>query len=49
MKFKTKIRKYRNGSWAIGITLVHVDDDIVLYIKLFKWYLTIGYMSEDWV
>ena len=49
MRFRAKIRKYSHGAWAIGMTLVHVDREVVLYIKLFKWYLTVGYMNEDWV
>lgn len=49
MRFRVKIRKYSKYSWAIGITLVRVYRDVILYIKLFKWCLTIGYTSEDWM
>ena len=49
MKFRAKIRKYSRGVWAIGVTLVHVDRETVLYIKLIKLCLMIGYMYEDWV
>lgn len=49
MRFRAKIRKYSKGAWAIGITLIYLDKEVILYIKLLKWYLAIGYMNEDWV
>lgn len=49
MKFRAKMQRYRDGVWAVGISLAHIPDETVLYIKLFKWYLIVGYMYEDWV
>lgn len=49
MKFRAKIHRYLDGNWAVGLSLVHVQDEIVAYFKLFKWCLMIGYMGPDWV
>lgn len=49
MRFRIKTGKYLHDTWAIGMTLVHMDKETLLYIKLFKWYLIVGYMNEDWV
>jgi hypothetical protein len=47
IKFKTEIRKYTYGVWSVGISLAHIPDETILYIKLFKWYIMIGYVNDE--
>lgn len=46
MKIKTELNKYSNGVWALGISISHIPKEVYLYIKLFKWYLSICFMKE---
>lgn len=49
IKFRAKINKYDNGIWGFGFNLAHIPNQTILYIKLIKWYICIGFMNEDWI
>lgn len=49
IKFRVKMDKFSKGCWAVGLSLIHIPKETILYIKLFKWHIDIGFMGEDWV
>ncbi len=46
--FRVKIDKQPIGWWSFGICLSHQDEETYVYINLFKWSISIGYMYADW-
>lgn len=46
VKFKYKIVPMMKGQWSIGICLSHLDRETYLYINLFKWNLSIGFLED---
>ena len=47
VRFRIKTDKHPNGMWSFCIALTHLVDETYLYISLFKWFISIGYLYED--
>ena len=48
-KFGISIDKHSEGMWSFGIALSHFVKETYLYINLFKWSISIGflYIAEE--
>jgi hypothetical protein len=44
-KFGIKIDKTYKGQWSIGLCLSHWDNETYLFINLFKWSISIGWLD----
>lgn len=45
-KFQIKIDKQWKGMWSFGACLSHCGEETYLYVNLFKWSITIGFLYE---
>ena len=49
VRFRIKTDKYPNDMWSFSIGLSHFTDETYLYVNLFRWSVSIGYLYEDQV
>ena len=47
VKFGVKIDKHSDGLWSFGACLSHFYDETYLYINLFKYTVSIGFLYKD--
>lgn len=43
-KFRIKVDNMYKGNWSFGICLSHAWEETYLYINLFKWSISIGWL-----
>lgn len=48
-RFRIKVDKHFPGLWGFGLCISHMTDETYLYISLFKWSISVGFLYEDWV
>lgn len=46
-KFRVKVDKHSDGLWSFGACLSHFYDETYLYINLFKYTVSIGFLYKD--
>ena len=46
VKFGVKVDKREDGMWSFGICLSHFVEETYLYINLFRWSISIGYLYD---
>lgn len=46
-KFGIKIDKMYKGWWSFGVCVSHADTETYLFINLFKWSISIGWLDID--
>jgi hypothetical protein len=47
VKFGIKIDEHSDGVWSFGTCLSHYFDETYLYINLFKYTVSIGFLYKD--
>lgn len=46
-KFRVKVDSIIKEAWSIGLCLSHWYDETYLYINLFKWSISIGFLYSE--
>lgn len=46
-KFGIKVDKHSDGLWSLGMCLSHFYDETYLYVNLFKWTVSIGFLYKE--
>lgn len=46
-KFRIKVDDIGYNKWSFGICVSHWWEETYLYINLFKWTISIGFMNKD--
>lgn len=49
VRFRIKMDKNQSNMWSFGIGISHFVDETYLYVNFFRWFISIGYLYEDWV
>lgn len=52
LKFGIRVDNRGDGMWCFGIGLSHFVKETYLYINLYRWCISIGYLyrfEEDWL
>lgn len=47
VKFRVKAQKIISNAWSVGINFSHWYDETYLFINLFRWTVTIGFLYCD--
>lgn len=45
-KFGIRVDKREKGMWSFGACISHLMDETYLYINLFKWSISIGFLYD---
>lgn len=51
-KWGIKVDRREDGMWSFGIALSHFVKETYLYINVYRWCISIGYLynfEEDWI
>ena len=46
VKFQIKTDRQPDGWWSFGTCISHMGEETYLYINLFKWSISIGFLYE---